>query len=158
MLASVTVSAHQALILMIAAKSPHLSYSHPSTANMLLEQAPGLPSPRSWDISLFEGISRAETSRISAGFHWLSRGMPVTAGWLGMPRVLKPLQLKTTFLCLLQPPWPFASAGGGRAEHCPKQGKHTPRQVLAAVLRAHLCNITSICLPSTAIMGCFRVG
>lgn len=46
-LALVTVSAHQGLIITIAAKSPHLSYRDPSTANMLLdeERLQGCPAP-----------------------------------------------------------------------------------------------------------------
>lgn len=43
-------------------------------------------------------------------------------------------------------------------EDCPKQGEHTLRRGLAIIWTAHPCNSTSICLPSTAIMGCPRMG
>lgn len=45
--ASVTASAHQGLIIAIAAKSPQLSYRDPGTANLLLEEErlQGCPAP-----------------------------------------------------------------------------------------------------------------
>lgn len=152
-----TVSAHQALIKMTAAKSPHLSCWDPSTANMLLELERGsrATQPQVLDYHYLRsslGQKPPGFQQDFTGNHLAHHTTLLQSLLAGHAKCFQTTTAQNNIFCLLQPPQGRRRRGRGLSQ---AGETHT---VLAVVLRAHLCNITSIFLLSTTIMGCIRVG
>lgn len=162
-LALVTVSAHQVLIIMTAAKSPHHSYRDPSTANKLLEEDRGSRTTQPQELGYHYlrrslGQKPPGFQQDFTGFHMAHCITDLQSLLAGHDKGFRTTTVQNNTLLFTAASLASPQCRRSKGEDCPKRGKHTLRQVLAVVLRAHLCHVTSIFLPSTAIMGCFRAG
>lgn len=133
-LALVTVSAHQVLIIMTAAKSPHHSYRDPSTANKLLEEDRGSRTTQPQELGYHYlrrslGQKPPGFQQDFTGFHMARCITHLHSLLAGHDKGFRTTTVLNNTLLFTAASLASPQCRRSKGEDCPKRGKHTEASV-----------------------------